>query len=54
MKKRQAGPAAGAVSKPGRALKDEIHFVSSCAPSLPDEGSGGEEVERERWREESV
>lgn len=35
-------------SKPARALKDEIHFVSSCAPGLPDEGSGGEEEERER------
>lgn len=45
-KERHAGPAAGAVSKPARALKDEIHFVSSCAPSLPDEGSRGEEKER--------
>lgn len=50
-KERQAGPAAGAVSKPAQALKDEIHFVSSSAPSLPDEGSRGEEGERERWRE---
>lgn len=45
-KERHAGPAAGAVSKPARALKDEIHFVSSCAPSSPDEGSRGEEKER--------
>lgn len=45
-KERRAGPAAGAVSKPARALKDEIHFVSSCAPSSPDEGSRGEEKER--------
>lgn len=50
-KERHAGPAAGAVSKPAQALKDEIHFVSSFAPSLPDEGSGGEEGEREGWRE---
>ena len=50
-KERQAGPAAGAVSKPAQALKDEIHFVSSSAPSSPDEGSGGEEGERERWRD---
>ena len=49
-KERQAGPAAGAVSKPAQALKDEIHFVSSCVPSLPDEGSRGEEGERVRWR----
>lgn len=49
-KERQAGPAAGAVSKPAQALKDEIHFVSSSAPSLPDEGSGGEEGEIERER----
>lgn len=49
--KRHAGPAAGAVSKPAQALKDEIHFVSSCAPGLPDEGSGGEEEEREmEWK----
>lgn len=49
-KERQAGPAAGAVSKPAQALKDEIHFVSSSAPSLPDEGSRGEEGEREMAR----
>lgn len=47
----QVGAAVGAVSKPARALKDEIHFVSSSAPSLPDEGSRGEEREREGWRE---
>ncbi len=49
-KERQAGPAAGAVSKPAQALKDEIHFVSSSAPSLPDEGSRGEKGEREMER----
>lgn len=50
-KERHAGPAAGAISKTAQALKDEIHFVSSCAPSLPDEGSRGEEGEREREME---
>lgn len=54
-KERQAGPAAGALSKPAQALKDEIHFVSSSAPSPPDESSGGEdgerEIEGEIWRE---
>lgn len=50
-RKRRVGPAAGAVSKPGQTLKDEIHFVSSSAPSSPDEGSGGEEGEGESWRE---
>ena len=42
-KESQAGPAAGAISKPAQALKDEIYFVSSSAPSLPDEGFRGEE-----------
>lgn len=54
-KERQVGPAAGALSKPARALKDEIHFVSSSAPSPPDESSGGEdggrEIERKRGRD---
>lgn len=50
-KERQAGPAADVISKPGQALKDEIHFVSSYAHSLPDEGSRGEKGWREGWRE---
>lgn len=49
-KERQAGLAAGAISKPAQALKDEIHFVSSSAPSPPDESSGGEEGEKEMER----
>lgn len=47
----QTGPAAGAVSKPAQALKDEIHFVLRYAPSLPDEGSRGEKGWRARWKE---
>ena len=60
-KERQAGPAAGAVSKPAQALKDEIHFVSSSCPACLIRALGvkkdrerNRKKERERQKEKSV